>query len=278
MALIKPEVYAGLVREKIAGKVKILQLAKELENLDEFKEVGETVVFPKWKYIGDATELALKGKITPVELEQTSTTATVTHVAKGVKIYDRENKTAIGNQIEEGADQLAIAIARKLDTDLLAELNANVILKYATAADKAITEDELIAALGLFGDDQDRENFSEGGIVINSLLMPSFYKMDSFVSTQNTLSADGNGIIRNGLFGYFLGIPVYVADKGTLDGTECVTYILQNGALGYKTKKNIDIEEQRIADEKATGIYADMMYAVKLLDDSKAIIVRKTIA
>ena len=277
MALIKPTVYSDLVREKVTGKVKILQLARELENLDEFKEVGETVTFPKWKYIGDAAELALKGKITPVEMEQTSTTATVTHIAKGVKVFDRENKTAIGDQLEEGADQLATSIARKLDTDLLAELNTNVLLKSPTVADKAITEDELIAALGLFGDDQDRENFSEGGIVINSLLMAGFYKMASFVSTQNTLSADGNGIIKNGLFGYFLGIPVYVADKGTLDGLECVTYILQNNAIGYKTKKNIDIEEQRVADEKATGIFADMMYAVKLLDDSKAVIVRKTI-
>lgn len=222
MALIKPNVYADLVREKVTGKVKILQLAKELENLDEFKEVGETVVFPKWKYIGDAAELALKGKITPVEMEQTSTTATVTHIAKGVKVFDRENKTAIGDQLEEGAEQLSTAIARKLDADLLAELNTNVLLKSATVADKAITEDELITALGLFGDDQDRENFSEGGIVINSLLMPSFYKMNAFVSTQNTLSADGNGIIRNGLFGYFLGIPVYVSDKGTLNGLECV--------------------------------------------------------
>jgi len=271
MALIKKEVYSQLIREKIQQRVKILQLAKELENLDEFKEVGETVIFPKWKYIGDASELPLKGKITPVELDQTFDTAEVTHIAKGVKIYDRENKTAIGNQIEEGAEQLAIAIARKLDEDLINELNASAVLKFPVANEKSITADEL------FGDDQDRDNFSEGGIVINSLLMKDFYKMDEFVSTQNTLTTDNNGILRNGMFGYFLGIPVYVADKGTFIDGECVTYILQNGALGYKTKKNIDIEEQRIADEKATAIYADMMYAVKLIDDSKAIVLRKTI-
>ncbi len=278
MSLIKTEVYADLVSAKVAGKVKILQLAKELENIDEFREVGETINFPVWSYIGDAETLASKGTITPVELAQTESQATVTHVAKGVKIYDRENKTAIGNQLDEGVNQLATAIARKLDTDLLTELNDNVVLKSATAAESAITQDELITALGKFGDEQDRDEFQGGGIVINSLLMASFYGMDAFVDSTKTMVTDGNGIPRNGLFGYFLGIPVYVSDKGTYDTTECVTYILKNGAIGYKKKKDMQIEEERVASEKRTDIYADMMYAVKLLDDSGAVIVRKTIA
>lgn len=278
MALIKPNVYSDLVREKINGKVKILQLAKELENLEDFREVGETVIFPTWKYIGDAETLASKGTITPSELAQESSQAVVTHIAKGVKVYDRENLIALGDQLNEGADQLATAIARKLDTDLLTELNTNAVLKKATAGDKAITEDELFSAIALYGDEQDRELFSEAGIIINSLLMKSFYGMPSFVSTQNTLSTDGNGIPRNGLFGWFTGIPVYVADKGTLSGAECVTYVMQNGAIGYKKKKDLSIEESRIAKEKASEIYADMMYAVKLLDPSKLVVVRKTIA
>ncbi|MDW7662711.1 MAG: hypothetical protein SCL54_14985 [Bacillota bacterium] len=276
MALVKPEVYSSLVREKVAGKVKILQLAKELENIDEFREVGETINFPVWSYIGDATTLELKGTITPSELVQLDSQAVVTHVAKGVTIYDRENLTAIGNQLDEGADQLAVAIARKLDTDLIAEMTAEAVLKLPVVGATAVTEDELFDALGLFGDEQDTELFS--GIVINSKLMKSFYAMPSFVSATNTMSVDGNGIPRNGLFGYFRGISVFVSDKGTYDTLECVTYIIKNGAIGYKSKRNILIEEERVASQKRTDIFADMLYAVKLLDPSGLVIVRKTIA
>lgn len=276
MALVKPEVYASLVREKIAGKVKILQLAKELENIDEFREVGETINFPVWKYVGDADTLAAKGTITPTELEQDDSQAVVTHIAKGITVYDRENLTAIGNQLDEGAEQLAVAIARKLDNDLITEMNGEAVLKLPVAGATAVTEGELFDALGLFGDEQDTEEFS--GIVINSRLMKSFYSMASFVSATNTMSVDGNGIPRNGLFGYFRGIPVFVSDKGTYDVNECVTYILKNGAIGYKTKRNILVEEERIASKKRTDIFADMLYAVKLLDVSGLVIVRKTIA
>ncbi len=278
MALIKPEIYSSLVREKVSGKVKILQLAKELENIDEFREVGETINFPVWKYIGDAETLASKGTITPVELQQEDSQAVVTHVAKGVTVYDRENLTALGDQIEEGADQLATSIARKLDTDLITEVNDNVVMLSPTAGATAITEDELFDALGLFGDMNDTELFQ--GIVVNSKLMKSFYGMPSFVSTTSTMSAQGNGIPSNGLFGYFRGIPVYVADHGTYDSTasECITYILQVGALGYKRKRDIFIEEQRVAGQKKTDIFADMLYAVKLLDPSKLVVARKTVA
>jgi hypothetical protein len=276
MALIKPEVYSSLVREKVAGKVKILQLAKELENIDEFREVSESIIFPVWKYVGDAETLALRGTITPTELEQEDSQAVVTHVAKGISVYDRENLTSLGNQIDEAADQFAVAIARKLDTDLITEMNAEAVLKSATVGATVVTEDELFDALGLFGDEQDTEEFS--GIVINSRLMKSFYSMPSFVSATNTMSVDGNGIPRNGLFGFFRGIPVYVSDKETYVVNECVTYILKHGAIGYKTKRNILIEEERVASKKLTNIFVDMLYAVKLLDPSGLVIVRKTIA
>lgn len=276
MALIKPDVYASLVREKIAGKVKILQLADNIGEIDEFREVGETIHFPAWVYIGDAETLASKGTITPTELDQTDSTATVTHAAKGVSIYDRQNLEAIGNQIEEGADQLALSIARKLDSDLVTEILDNVVLKQPTTGAEAITEEELWDALGLFGDEQDTEEFR--GMVINSKLMKSFYSMPSFVSAQNTMSVENNGIPRNGLFGFFRGIPVYVADKGTYDtvNSECITYIIKNQGLGYKMKRDLFIEEQRDSSKKRTDLFADSLYAVKLLDPSKVVIAKKT--
>lgn len=65
---------------------------------------------------------------------------------------------------------------------------------------------------------------------------------------MNATVTTGNGLVRNGLLGFFRGIPVYVSDKGTYNGTsnECITFIIKKNALGYKMKKNIDIELEKL--------------------------------
>lgn len=277
MSLIKPNVYANLVREKFVGKVKVLQLATDLGDIPEFASHGETIVFPKWSLISDPTEMVKGTALVPEELQQTQSTATVKQVGKAIRVFDSENLTAIGNQLDEGARQTSIVMARKIDTDLIAEMLKSD-LKFQTANAKVITSTELDNALQLFGDERDVDDFA--GIVVNSLLIPSFMGMKEFVDAMNTTVTENNGIVRNGLLGFFRGIPVYVSDKGTYNTTssECVTFIIKKSAIGYKMKKNIDIELEREAKLKATDIVADMMYAVKLVADDGVVIVKKTIS
>ncbi len=277
MSLIKPNVYAELVREKFEGRVKVLQLASDLGNIPEFASHGETIVFPKWALISDASEMSKGTALVPEELQQTQSSATVKQVGKAIRVFDSENLTAIGNQLDEGARQTSIVMARKIDTDLIAEMMTSD-LKSATANAKAITSIELDNALQLYGDERDVDDFA--GIIVNSLLIPSFMGMKEFVDAMNTTVTTGNGLVRNGLLGFFRGIPVYVSDKGTYNGVsnECITFIIKKNALGYKMKKNIDIELEREAKLKATDIVADMMYAVKLVADDGVVIVKKTIA
>lgn len=277
MSLIKPNVYAELVREKFEGRVKVLQLASDLGNIPEFASHGETIVFPKWALISDASEMSKGTALVPEELQQTQSSATVKQVGKAIRVFDSENLTAIGNQLDEGARQTSIVMARKIDTDLIAEMMTSD-LKSATANAKAITSIELDNALQLYGDERDVDDFA--GIIVNSLLIPSFMGMKEFVDAMNTTVTTGNGLVRNGLLGFFRGIPVYVSDKGTYNGVsnECITFIIKKNALGYKMKKSIDIELEREAKLKATDIVADMMYAVKLVADDGVVIVKKTIA
>ncbi len=277
MSLVKPDIYAELVREKFEGKVKVANLADNLGYLKN-TTVGETVTFPKWKTISDAEDVT-KGTAVGVEsLEQEVSTATIKMVApKGVRVFDIDNMTALGNAIEEAASQQATVIARKLDTDLIEEALTSP-LKSATANAKQIYEQEMMDALGLYGDERDVEEFA--GIVINSLLLPSFIEMPSFTSVEKTYTKEGNGIISGGLVGYFLGIPVYLANHGTYDSVaqECVTFIIKKHSLGFMPKKDIAVESQRPSGLFATDIFSNMVYAVKLIADDGVVVVRKTIA
>lgn len=277
MALIKPEVYAPLVREKFEGKIKIGKMAVDLGFLKN-TTVGETVTFPKWKLLSDAEDVVKGTAIGTESLDQDSSTATIKMVApKGTIIYDMDNLTMLGNAVNEAADQHGKLIARKLDEDLIAEALTSP-LKSATASANAITGAEVMTALTLYGDERDVEDFA--GIVINSLLLPSFIAMDEFTSVEKTYNANGNGIVSGGLVGYFLGIPVVMTDKGTYDATaqECITFIIKKNALGYMTKRDINTEEKREAEYKRTVLFSDMIYAVKLLADDGVVVVRKTIA
>ena len=106
--------------------------------------------------------------------------------------------------------------------------------------------------------------------------------MDAFTNVQKTfnLAEQANGIVTDGVIGYYAGIPVILCDNGTYDATtkECKTYIVKRNSLGYVFQRNIAVEEEREAKLLATDIVAHALYATKLLDTSGVVIIRKTIA
>ncbi|AEY67846.1 hypothetical protein [Clostridium sp. BNL1100] len=276
MSLIITEVYAGIVREKFAGKVKVANLAVDLGFLKN-TTVGDTVTFPKFKTIGEATVMTKGTPLVPESLDQDKSQATIKQIGKAVRVFDIDDITAFGDQVNESATQQGIVFARKLDTDLITEA-LTTSLKKSTADAKAITAAELASGMNLFADEQDTEDMA--GIVINSLLLDSFYAMNEFVDKNKTYTTDGNGIIRNGLIGYYRNIPVFCADHGTYDSTlnECITLVVKKNALAYMTKRDINIELQRQALLKATDVVGDFIYATKLIADDGVVVLKKTIA
>lgn len=275
MSLIKPEIYAGLVREKFEGKVKVANLAMNLGILKN-TTVGETVTFPKFRTISNP-ELVVKGTPIPVEaLEQTSSFATIKQMGKAVRVYDIDDITAFGNHINEGATQQGIVFARQLDLDIIKEALTSP-LKEETAGATSITPAELNKGIQLFGDEADVEDMA--GIVVNSLLVDSFFAMAEFVDKTKTYNTEGNGIQRNGLLGFFRNIPVYVADHGTFDNVtnEAITLIIKKNSLAFMEKRDINIELERMAKLKATDIVGDYIYATKLVDDAGVVVLKKTL-
>lgn len=274
--VIVPEVYAELVREKIAGKVKVAQCAENLGNIVD-KEVGETITFPVWKYIGDAEDITPGTAMTSVEMEQTSSTATIKMIAaKGVKVYDYDNITALGRALEEGANQQAESIARKLDTDLIVEANKTAFKKQIEEKN-TITEDELLDCLALYGDDRDTADFH--AIIAHSNFAKSFYKMDGFVKKDITYVVDSNGIVVNGVIGSYMGIPVILSDR-LYDTTNTEGYLLfiKKGSLGYMPKENPFTEAERDASKRCTVVYTSQMYATKLTDEAGIVIAKTVVA
>ena len=271
--VIVPDVYAQLVRDKIKGKVKVAQF---LVNRGDLKgKVGEVIHFDKWGYIGDGKDWNPNTAMDVTQMTQTQTSATIKAIqAPAVKVADYDNEVELGNAIEEAASQQAVAVGRKYDTDAIA-CALKSPLKYKLGAKNTVTQDEMIAMLGLYGDDRYSAHFD--AIVISSLFAKDFYKMDMFTSRERTMTTDGNGITVNGVIGYFLDIPVVLSDR-LYDNTNTEGFILvmKKNAISIIPKENPFAETARDAGLRQTTIYLSQFYAMALTDDT-AIVVAKTV-
>lgn len=273
--VIVPEVYSQLVREKIAGKCKVAQFMVTLGDLHG--KVGETLTMPKWGYIGDAVDWDINTPMDKTQMKQTSTTATIKAVqAPAVEVSDYDNEVELGNAIEEASNQQALGVARKYDTDAIA-CALESPLKYKLATKNEITQTELIAMLGLYGDDRDSADFD--AIVVHSSFAPSFYTMDMFVKRDLTMTADGNGIAVNGCIGTFLNIPVVLSDR-CYDATNQEGFILmmKKGAISIIPKEEPFAETARDASIRKTTIYLSQFYAMALTDDEAIVYAKNVLA
>lgn len=272
--IIVPEVYADLVREKITGYAVISSAAKTVDTLKN--QPGEIINFPAWQYIGDATDIQIGSAMPKTAMKQTTTSATVKMVAApAVSVNDYDNAVALGNALDEASKQQAISMARKMDKDCI-DCALTSPLKSALATVNKVTFDEMLAAMQLYGDDVDTEDFAF--IAIHSMFIPSFVGMPGFVDRTNTQTIDGNGIVHNNLLGHFRGIPVVLSDR-LYDSTNQEGFILivKKDSLGIVPKEAPFVEAERDASTRTTTVYCSDYYAVALIDESGIVVLKKNI-
>ncbi|EOU2125492.1 hypothetical protein C4D51_15530 [Clostridium perfringens] len=276
MALIKPEIYSQIVTEKFKGKAILSNFAMDLGELSG--KIGDTISFPMFNQIGSAKVLNKGDGIDEEELTQKETKATIKQMAApGVLIYDVDDLTALGNFVENGAMQQGTVLARGLDSDLFKEALTSK-LKVKTTNKNVLMSDDLNRGFAMFGDEQNVEDMA--CIICHSIVASSFYNMPEFVKADYTFNGiNGNGVVHNNCIGRFRGVPVYLSDKDTIgsDG-ECVTIIVKKNALAKMKKRGINIESERQAKFKRTALYADFIYAVKLVNTEGVVVLRNTIA
>ena len=274
MSLIIPEIFAGLTREAFDSNMRVGSLATNLGVLSG--NVGDTVKFPYWKLINYPTTVTKGTPLQPQTLEQDEKTATIVQKGSAVQVFDYDDMTAMGNHINEAATQLGMMFARQLDIDLVSEAKETPLIQ-ETAGATSITNTNLNAGFQLFGDSQNVEDMA--GIVIHSMLVPSFYAMNEFVDGSLTHTKEGSGIVRNGLLGYYRSVPVYVADHGTWSDTEneALAFIIKKNSLAYMEKHKIRIETERDALSLATNVVGSYTYATKLINSSGVVLLRNTL-
>ena len=266
--MINPEVMADMVSAKLPKMIKFTPLAYVERAL--VGQPGNTITVPKWEYSGDAKDIEEGVAIEPDQLTTKKSTMTIKKAGKGIELTDEAVLSGYGDPIGQATHQIALAIANKVDNDLVEEA------KKATqfVAETPITGDALDKALAVFADEEDARYVA--------LINPE----DAIALRGNAAkewvrgSEIGANIVVSGTFGEAHGVQIVRSKKvekgkGFLVKVSAVDTdtddVAKYGAFVINLKRDVAIETDRDILKKTTVITGDEHYGVYLYDPSKVV-------
>lgn len=265
--LINTKVLGEVIGAILPNKLKFTPVANVDTTLT--KVAGDTMTVEKYAYIGEAVDVLEGAEIPISDLTMTSQDVTVKKVGKGFKLTDEEVIRRGDEVVNEGKNQLSMAIADKIDSDCYAALKGAKAKYDGTAG--IISYETIVKASGVFGEEDD-----EVKVIYINPLQKTTLQLDPMFTRA---SAMGDAVVSTGVIGEIAGCQVIVsgkvkAYKKTINAKQVDLFdnpIVKVGALGIKMAKVVNIEDTRIAKTKSTEYYGDEHFVAYLRDESKVL-------
>ena len=266
--MINPEVMADMVSAKLPKLLKFTPLAYVETALEG--QPGDTLTVPAFEYAGDATDVA-EGEAIPLDqLTTKKTTMTIKKAGKGYEITDEAVLSGLGDPIGQATYQLGLAIANKIDNDIVE------VAKAATqhVAEAPTTLETIDKALQIFEDEEDVRYVAvinpKDAISLKANIGKEWVK-GSELGAEMVVSgtfgeAGGVQIVRSKKVEQGKGFLVQVSAKQTDPDDEA-----KYGAFVINLKRNVAVETDRDIIKKTTVITGDEHYGVYLYDQSKVV-------
>jgi hypothetical protein len=252
-SIINPEVLANMVESKLVNAMKFTPLCRVDNTL--VGQPGNTVTLPQFAYIGDAADIGELGTYNNAELTATTQQVTIKKIGKAVSISDEAILSGYGDPVGEIGKQLTVAIASKVDGDVLAALdNATLIHPVVT-----VTPNEINNALVKLGEDFEGDKYLFVGAATYAALRDSADWLPASEVAANLVIA--------GTVGMIYGCIVVITNKITTTNT---AYIVKPGAVALFMKRGVSIETFREKND-ATTFHANKHFAPYLYDSSKVV-------
>lgn len=275
--LINPQVMSDMISAKVEKKMVVTPFAKVDTTLQGVP--GNTITVPKYGYIGDAEDIAEGVACGTVKLSTDTTTATVKKAMKAVELTDEAVLSGYGNPIGETNNQLAKAIASKVDNDAMEALKGATLVYDGSA--KAISYEGIVDGIDLF----DEEVNSEKVIFVHPKQVTQLRKDADFISADKY---PGN-VVMSGEIGMIANcrvVPskkvseVEVGDTTKVKCYACPIVKLNNDAeseedapaITVYLKRDTSVETERDTLARKTDISVDKHYTVALTNESKVVL------
>ena len=259
--IVIPEVIAGLVETKLGDNITLLPITEQDNNL--VGKPGDTLKFPAYTYIGDATAVNENTIIYPGKLEAGTVSATVVKYAKGVSVTDEAKLSGYGDPIGEASKQLARSIDQGVDNALFAALNGVDINR--KCVNSTLSADNVADALVLFGED-----VTGPKVLLTDAAGFAQLRQDGDYIRASDM---GQRMITDEVVGEIWGCQILITNKVKNDTTvkEKQHFIVKPGALKLINKRGTLVEVQREADYQRDNIFASKHCVAYLYDHSKVV-------
>lgn len=262
--LINPQVIADFIDEKLTDNMVFSPLCTIDTTLVGIP--GDTINLPSYSYIGDADVLAEGSQLSLVSLNASMVSCTVHKIAQGVEITDEAVLSAKGDPIGESTYQLTLALANKLDNEVLAVLNSisGTMCWETSTSTTEVKAADINDALEKFGEDVNGTKVA----VVSPAIYTQFRKASDWLPASE-IAADR--LVR-GAVGEAYGCQVIVSNKLTTPKT---AYIVKPGALRIFMKRDTLVEADRDITKFETILTASKHEVCYLYRTSGAIKLKK---
>ena len=262
--MIDPEVMGAMIQAELPQALKFTGIAQIDTTLQG--RPGDEITVPSYKYIGDAVDVAEGSAIDYDLLETTTRKISIKKAAKGVELTDESVLSGYGDPVGEAQRQVRMALASKIDNDVLAAAFEAPL----TLADAEIDMDLIDKIEATFVDAPDAiEGQTTDQMGTLFLSYKDAAKLRKAAADNWTRASQlGDNILVSGAFGELLGWEI-VRSKKVEDGQFVA---VKPGALKIYLKRELLAESARDIDHKQTKFNADQHYGVAI--DNDALIVR----
>lgn len=262
--LIDPEVLAPMIDQAFVAKMQFAPLATLDYTLAG--RPGTTVSLPRFTYIGDAQDV-LEGADIPIkQLTETKVDVTIKKAGIGVQITDESVLSGYGDPVGQAIQQIGIAIANKVDNDVVTVLKA-IAAPMVHALVGKLTEDAVANALVKFGENLDGDK----------VLIIAPEQLANLRTTSEWIPITEMGVtaLMSGVVGMIWGCQVKVSAKivrtGVTPNLTFSNFIVKPGALRTFLKRDTMLESDRDIVNNSTIMTANKHYVAYMYDASKAI-------
>lgn len=261
--MIDPEVMAQMLQAQLPQAVRFSAIAPIDTTLQG--QAGDTVTVPRYKYIGDAEDVAEGGAISYNQLTTATQKITIKKAGIGVKLTDEAVLSGYGDPAGEATRQIGMSIASKVDNDILATAKtAKLVVQHAIDLDLI---DQISAQLiDNTSDFNYEDNDAQTGVLF--IHLKDANALRKLASNNWTRATElGDNILVNGTFGELFGWQI-VTTRKVAPGYGLAVL---PGAMKTYLKRDVNLETQRDIDHKLTKVNADKIYGVAIMNDAKIV-------
>ena len=271
--MVDPEVMAPMITAKIEKAIVATPFARIDTTL--VGQPGSTITVPRYKYIGEAEDVAEGVAAGTVKLETDTDTYTVKKAMKAVTLTDEAILSGYGNPVGEANSQLGKAIAEKIDNDVMDELKG---AQNTVTLDGDISYDNVIDALDRFNEEENVPKV----MFIHPKQVTQLRKDPDFISNDKY----NNNVMMRGEIGMIANTRIVATKKAINDdGTYFLNPIVQLraeaqtgddelAAVTIFMKKGANVETERHTLPRTTDISVDEHYVAALTDETKVVVAK----